>query len=65
MPSATEVTTPAEETVTTAVSDEFHVTVGLVIVLSFASLTVAVTVAISLNDDKFTLSGDRVTVTAT
>jgi hypothetical protein len=65
VPSATEVTTPAEETVTTAVSDELHVTVGLVIVLSFASLTVAVTVAMSLNDEKLTLSGDRVTDIAT
>ena len=56
-----EVTSPADETVATVVSDDAHVTVGLAIVLSFASFTVAVSVAVSANDEKLTLSVDSVT----
>ena len=63
-PSVTEVTRPADETVAMEVLDELHVTVGLAIVLSFASFTVAVTVAVSLNDEKLTQSVDSVTVDA-
>jgi hypothetical protein len=64
-PSATEVTRPADETVATPVLDELHVTVGLKIVLSLASFTVGVIVAVSLNDEKLTLSVDSVTAAAT
>jgi hypothetical protein len=42
VPSATEVTNPAVETVAMVVSDEAHETVAPAIVLSLASLTVAV-----------------------
>ena len=42
VPSTIEVTRPAEDTVATVVSDVLHVTVEPDIVLSFASLTVAV-----------------------
>ena len=64
VPSATEVTKPAVETVATPVLDELHVNVAPAIVLSFASFRVAVTVAVSLNDEKLTLSVDSVTVDA-
>jgi len=64
VPSATEVTRPADETVTSG-TVEFHVTVGLAIMLSFASFTVAVIVAVSPNDAKLRLVGDRVTELAT
>ena len=60
-PSVTEVTRPADETVAMEVLDELHVTVAPAIVLSFASFTVAVTVAVSLNDEKLTQSVDSVT----
>ena len=65
VPSATEVTSPADETVAVSVSDELHVTVGLAIVLSFASFTVATRVAVSVSDAKLRLSGDSVTDEAT
>ncbi len=61
VPSATEVTRPADEIVATPVLDELHVNVPPAIVLSFASLRVAVIVAVSLNDEKLTLSVDSVT----
>ena len=61
VPSATEVTRPADDTVAMEVLSELHVTVAPAIVLSFASFTVAVTVAVSLNDEKLTLSVDSVT----
>ena len=64
-PFATEVTKPAVETVATVVSDVAHVTVGLAIVLSFASFTVATSVAVSANEAKLRLPGDRVTDEAT
>jgi len=56
-----EVTSPADETVATVVSDVAHVTVGLAIVLSFTSFTVGVRVAVSAKAAKLTLSGDSVT----
>ena len=65
MPFATAVTNPAVETVAFVVSDVAHVTVGLAIVLSFASFTVAVIVAVSANDAKLRLSSDSVTDEAT
>jgi hypothetical protein len=61
VPSETEVTRPAVETVATVVSDDAHVTVGLAIVLSFASFTVGDSVAVSPNEVKLRLVGDRVT----
>ena len=60
-----EVTSPADETVATVVSDVAHVTVGLAIVLSFASFTVATRVAVSAKAAKLTLSADSVTDDAT
>lgn len=42
VPSETEVTSPAEDTVATEAADVLHVTVAPDIVLSLASLTVAV-----------------------
>ena len=65
VPLPTAVTNPADETVAMSVSDELHVTVGLAIVLSFASFTVAVIVAVSPNDAKLRLVGDSVTELAT
>ena len=59
------VTKPVAETVATVVSDDAHVTVAPAIVLSFASFTVAVIVAVSLNDEKLRLVGDSVTELAT
>ena len=56
-----EVTSPADETVAVSVSDELHVTVGLTIVLSFASFTVATRDAVSPNEAKLRLVGDSVT----
>ena len=55
------VTIPAAETVATVVSDDAQVTVGLAIVLSFASFTVAVSVAVSPNDTRLSVVGDNVT----
>jgi hypothetical protein len=56
-----EATSPADETVATVVSEDAQVTVGLTIVLSFTSLTVGVSVAVSANDAKLRVVGDRVT----
>ena len=60
VPSATAVTSPADETVTTDVSDVSHVTVGFEITVPPASLTVAVRVAPSPIDVKVRLVGDSV-----
>ena len=65
MPSAFEVTKPADDTVAFSVSDDTHVTVGLTIVLSFASFTVGVSVAVSPNEAKLRLVGDSVTESGT
>ena len=56
-----EVTSPADETVATVVSEDAQVTVGLTIVLSFTSFTVGVSVAVSANDAKLRVVGDSVT----
>ena len=61
VPSAFEVTKPADDTVAFSVLSDTHVTVGLTIVLSFTSLTVGVSVAVSANDAKLRVVGDRVT----
>ena len=55
-----EVTRPADETVAFVVSDVVHVTVGLTIVLSFASFTVAVIVTVSANEAKVCDVSDKV-----
>ena len=65
MPFATAVTNPAAETVAIDALDELHVTVAPAIVLSFASFTVAVIVAVSASDAKLRLSSDSVTDDAT
>ncbi len=61
VPFKTPVTNPAAETVATVVSDDDHVTVGLAIVLSFASFTRAVSVAVSPNDARIRVVGANVT----
>jgi hypothetical protein len=61
-PSATAVTSPADETVATPVSDELHVTVGSVTALPAASLTITVRVKVSPNDVNATISGESSTV---
>ena len=60
VPSVTAVTSPADETVATEVSDVSHVTVGLEITVPPASLTVATRVAPSPIELKFRLVGDSV-----
>ena len=64
VPLVTEVTNPADETVAAAVSDDAHATVAPAIVLSFESFTVAVKVAVSANEAKVRVVGDRATDTA-
>ena len=65
VPSATEVTNPADDTVATAVSDVVHVTVAPDITDPAASFTVAVSVAVSANEANERLVGDSVTEDAT
>ena len=65
VPSATEVTRPADDTVATDAADVAHETVAPGIVLSLASFTVAVSVAVSPSEAKFTVVGDSVTEAAT
>ena len=48
-----------------SVSDELQLTVGLAIVLSLASFTVGVSVAVAANDANERLVGDSVTDTPT
>ena len=60
VPSATAVTSPADETVATEVSDVSHVTVGFEITVPPASLTVATRVAPSPIDVKLRLVGESV-----
>ena len=55
------VTKPADETVAIVSSEDAHVTVGLTIVLSFASFTRAVSVAVSPNDTRIRVVGANVT----
>ena len=67
VPFAIAVTRPADETVAIVASDVVHVIVGLTIVLSFASLTVAVRLAVSPPETchKDRLVGDSVPELAT
>ena len=65
VPFAIAVTSPADDTVAFVVSEDAHVTVGFTIVLSFASLTVGTSDAVSPNEAKLRLVGDRVTELAT
>ena len=65
VPSATEVTNPADETVATDAADVVHVTVAPGIVAPSASVTVGVSVAVSANEENERLVGDSVTEDAT
>ena len=60
VPSATEVTNPADDTVATAASDVAHVTGAPEITDPAASFTVAVCVAVSANEANERLVGDSV-----
>ena len=64
-PAATEVTSPADETVTVEGADELHVTVAPVITLPPASFTVAANVAVSPTEEKASDAGEISTVAAT
>ena len=63
-PVATEVTSPADETVAIDELDVAHVTVGLEITDPPASFTVAVKVAVSANEAKLRLVGESVMLDA-
>ena len=65
VPSATAVTSPADETVTIDASDVAQVTVGFEITVPPASLPVATRVAVSPIDVKLRLVGERVSDIAT
>ena len=65
MPLATAVTSPADETVATDELDVAHVTVGLGIVLLFASFTVGTSVVVSSTDAKLKLVSASVMLDAT
>ena len=64
LPEATAVTRPADDTVATDELDVAHVTVGLGMVLLFASFTVGTSVVVSPTDVKLKLVGDSVTEAA-
>ena len=55
------VTSPADDTVAMVASEDAHVTVAPVIVLSLASFTVGTRDAVSANEAKLRLVGARVT----
>ena len=63
--SATAVTSPADDTVATDARDVAHVTVGLAIVLLFASFTVGTSVVVSPHDVKLRLVAASVTLDTT
>ena len=65
VPFAIAVTSPADDTVAFVVSEDAHVTVAPVMVLSLASFTVATSDAVSPNEAKLRLVGDSVTELAT
>jgi len=65
VPSATAVTSPADETVAMDELDVVHVTVAPEITDPPASFTVAVSVAVSANEANDRLVGDSVTEDAT
>lgn len=64
-PSATEVTRPEEDTVATDVLDELHVTLALLIVAPFWSLTVADSCCVAPTDEKLRLVAESVIDVAT
>ena len=64
-PFAAAVTSPADETVATVVSEDDHVTVASDITVPPASFTVALTVTVSPIDAKVFVLGDTSTVDAT
>ena len=64
-PVATAVTSPADETVAMDVLEDAHVTVAPDITVPTASLTVAVSVAVSASEAKLKLVGESVTLDAT
>jgi len=64
-PVATDVTRPADDTVATVVSEDAHVTVAPEMVVPAASLTVALSVAVSPTDAKASVLGDNATLDAT
>ena len=64
-PSATEVTSPADETVATELSEDDHVTVTPVIAVPRASFTVAVKLVVSAIDENVSEVGDTSIVAAT
>ena len=64
LPSATEVTNPADETVATEVLEDDHVTVAPEITDPPASFTVATSDAVSLTDTKLRLVGESVMLAA-
>ena len=64
VPSATAVTSPADDTVAIDELDVVHVTVAPDITVPPASLTVAVSVAVSASEAKLKLVGDSVTLDA-
>ena len=65
VPSATEVTSPVDDTVATAVSGVPQVTVALAIVVPFWSLTVADSGDVAPSEARLTLVGERVIEVAT
>jgi hypothetical protein len=65
VPSATEVTRPADDTVATAASDVVHVTVALAIVAPFWSLTVADSWDVTPSEARLRLVTERVIDVAT
>ena len=65
VPSATAVTSPADETVAIVASDVDHVTVAPEIVVPAASFTVGVSVAVAPTDTNDRLVGDSATAAAT
>ncbi|SVC72226.1 uncharacterized protein METZ01_LOCUS325080 [marine metagenome] len=65
VPFATAVTSPTDETVATPSADVVHVTVAPEMTLSFASLTVGTSEAVSESDEKVKLAGASVTDAAT
>ena len=65
VPFVTAVTSPADDTVATPSADVVHVTVGLGIVLLFASFTVGTSDAVSSTDTKLRLVGATVIDVAT
>ena len=65
VPSATAVTSPADETVAIVASDVDHITVAPDITVPPASFTVALSVTVSPNDSKVFVVGDTPTVDVT